>query len=148
MARLAGSAAATSDPPRKVSKQLFNIAPKIREVDEALRTEPSAPARVFEVHPELAFWRLNNGQPLTEPKKVKGRCHEPGLELRAPAADRGRVAGKRRQRAAAQGRRRPTTCSTRWPAPPSPGASTPARRQPFPNPPPRDAFGLNMAIWA
>src|SRR3954470_15648086 len=27
-------AAATSDPSRKVSKQLFNIAPKIREVDE------------------------------------------------------------------------------------------------------------------
>ena len=45
-----------------------------------------------------------------------------------PVADRGRVAGRRRQRAAAQGRRRPTTCSTRWPAPPSPGASTPARR--------------------
>src|SRR5262249_25547910 len=75
-------AAATSDPPRKVSKQLFNIAPKIREIDEALRTEPAAPARVYEVHPEVAFWRLNNGQPLREPKKVKSRCHEPGLALR------------------------------------------------------------------
>ena len=32
-------AQATSDPPRKVSKQLFNIAAKIREVDEALRDE-------------------------------------------------------------------------------------------------------------
>src|SRR5262245_11778228 len=31
----------TSDPPRKVSKQLFNIMPKIREVDEALRAAPS-----------------------------------------------------------------------------------------------------------
>ena len=31
--------AATSEPPRKVSKQLFNIAPKIREVDEALRAD-------------------------------------------------------------------------------------------------------------
>src|SRR3954469_10755205 len=30
-------AAATSEPPRKVSKQLFNIAAKIREVDECLR---------------------------------------------------------------------------------------------------------------
>ncbi|HWP26562.1 MAG TPA: DUF429 domain-containing protein, partial [Xanthobacteraceae bacterium] len=28
------AALAASDPPRKVSKQLFNIAPKIREVDE------------------------------------------------------------------------------------------------------------------
>ena len=32
-------ALATSEPPRKVSKQLFNIAPKIREVDEALRAD-------------------------------------------------------------------------------------------------------------
>src|SRR5581483_4292465 len=51
----------TSDPPRKVSKQLFNIAPKIRELDTALRTAPDAARRVFEVHPELAFWRLNGG---------------------------------------------------------------------------------------
>ncbi|MEA3026689.1 MAG: hypothetical protein QOF91_1974, partial [Alphaproteobacteria bacterium] len=49
----------TSEPPRKVSKQLFNIAPKIREVDEALRAASDAAERVFEVHPELAFWRLN-----------------------------------------------------------------------------------------
>jgi predicted RNase H-like nuclease len=140
-------AAATSDPPRKVSKQLFNIAPKIREVDEALRTEPGAPARVFEVHPELAFWRLNNGQPLTEPKKVKSRCYEPGLALRRQlliAAELAEVAVN---------------------ATPPKGAgpddlldalacAAVARRihagqaQPFPNPPPRDAFGLNMAIWA
>ena len=46
-------AQATSDPPRKVSKQLFNIAPKIREVDECLRATPDAAGRVFEVHPEV-----------------------------------------------------------------------------------------------
>src|SRR5690349_7279641 len=74
-------ALATSDPPRKVSKQLFNIAPRIRELDEALR-EADAAARVFEVHPELAFWRLNGGCALTEPKKVKSRPYEPGLALR------------------------------------------------------------------
>ena len=39
-------------------------------------------ARVFEVHPELAFWRLNGGRALTEPKKVKSRPYEPGLALR------------------------------------------------------------------
>src|SRR5688572_16332936 len=42
-------AAATSDPPRKVSKQLFNIAHKVREVDEVLRANPDAKGRVFEV---------------------------------------------------------------------------------------------------
>jgi len=49
----------TSDPPRKISRQLFMIAPKIREVDEALREQSGLAARVYEVHPELAFWRLN-----------------------------------------------------------------------------------------
>src|SRR6476659_10058646 len=47
----------TSEPPRKVSKQLFNIAAKIREVDEALRAAPDAAGRGFEVHPELASSR-------------------------------------------------------------------------------------------
>ena len=57
-------ALATSDPPRKVSKQLFNIGPKIREVDEALRADAALASRTFEVHPEVAFWRLNGERPL------------------------------------------------------------------------------------
>src|SRR5262245_61248774 len=75
-------ALATSDPPRKVSKQLFMIAPKIREVDAVLRAEAAAAARVFEVHPEVAFWRLNGEEPLDQPKKVKGTPYPPGLALR------------------------------------------------------------------
>ena len=75
-------ALANSDPPRKVSKQLFNIAPKIREVDEYLRANPAHAARVFEVHPELAFWRFNGARALSEPKKVKSRPYAPGLALR------------------------------------------------------------------
>src|SRR5262249_13565618 len=67
----------TSDPPRSVQKQLFLIAPKICEVDRALRANPALAARVFETHPELAFWRLNAERPLALPKKVK-----PGLALR------------------------------------------------------------------
>src|SRR4051794_25771104 len=77
-----GIAATTSDPPRKVSKQLFNISPKIREVDEWLRGNADASGRAFEVHPELAFWRLNGGRALTEPKKVLSRPYEPGLARR------------------------------------------------------------------
>src|SRR5581483_6112081 len=75
-------AAATSDPPRKVSKQLFMIAPKIREVDAVLRADAEAVARVFEVHPEVAFWRLNGERALDQPKKVKSRPYEAGLWLR------------------------------------------------------------------
>ena len=92
------------DPPRKVSKQLFNIAPKIREVDEALRANARA-RRVFEVHPELAFWRLNGGRALTEPKKVKSRPYEPGCAAPDPA-DRRRAAAAGRERRAAPGRSR------------------------------------------
>src|SRR5262249_14296760 len=76
-AQACDTALATSDPPRKVSRQLFMIAPKIREVDALLRADPMAAAKVFEVHPELAFWRLNGERALAEPKKVKGRCYDP-----------------------------------------------------------------------
>jgi predicted RNase H-like nuclease len=141
------TALATSDPPRKVSKQLFNIVPKIREVDELLRAEPARAARVFEVHPELAFWRLNGGRALAEPKKVKSRCHEPGLM-------------QRRRLLIAAGLPAPAVEA----APPKGAApddlvdalacATIARRihagiaKPYPDPPPRDARGLPMAIWA
>jgi predicted RNase H-like nuclease len=140
-------ALASSEPPRKVSKQLFNIAPKIREVDQALRADPAAAARVFEVHPELAFWRLNGARALAEPKKVKSRPSEPGLSLRrrlliaaglpADAVHAGPPKG-----AGADDLLDALACAAV------------ARRihaglaQPHPDPPPRDAFGLTMAIWA
>jgi predicted RNase H-like nuclease len=138
---------ATSDPPRRMSKQLFMIAAKIREVDALLRADPAAAGKVFEVHPELAFWRLNGGRALTEPKKVKGKCHEPGLALRRRLlVDAGLPA-------------------TVVDGPPPKGAgpddlldalacAAVARRihfgiaRSFPHPPPCDAFGLPMAIWA
>jgi predicted RNase H-like nuclease len=140
-------ALSTSDPPRKVSKQLFNIAPKIREVDEALRAARSSARRVFEVHPEVAFWRLNGEHALTEPKKVKSRPHPPGLALR-----RGLLAAAGLPAQSIE-------------APPPKGSAADdlldalacaaiARRlhaglgRPFPDPPPVDAFGLRMAIWA
>jgi predicted RNase H-like nuclease len=69
-----------SDPPKKVSRQVFHIFPKMREVD-ALMT-PDLQKRVFEVHPELALWAMNAQQPLPLPKKLKSRPHPPGLELR------------------------------------------------------------------
>jgi len=87
-------ALATSDPPRKISKQLFMIAPKIREVDQSLRMDPHASDRVFEVHPELAFWRLNADRALAEPKKIKGRCYDRGLAVRRRADGRLRRHGR------------------------------------------------------
>jgi predicted RNase H-like nuclease len=137
----------SSEPPRKVSRQLFNIAPKIREVDQALRADPAAAASVFEVHPELAFWRLNGGQALTEPKKVRSRPYEPGLSLRrrllvAAGLPVDAVLAMPPRGAGADDLLDALACAAV------------ARRihagtaRPYPDPPPRDAFGLPMAIWA
>jgi predicted RNase H-like nuclease len=71
---------ACSDPPKKVSKQIFHIFPKMREIDAVMT--PVLQQRVFEVHPELAFWAMNGEAPLALPKKVKGHPHPPGLDLR------------------------------------------------------------------
>jgi predicted RNase H-like nuclease len=140
-------ALATSEPPRKVSKQLFMLAPKIREVDAVLRESTTLAQRVFEVHPEVAFWRLNGEAALSQPKKVKSRPYEPGLALR-----RTLLIGAGLPAAVVE-------------ASPPKGAGPDdlidalacvaiARRihageaRPFPDPPERDAFGLPMAIWA
>lgn len=69
-----------SVPPRKIAKQSFNIFPKIREIDALM--SPTLQRRVVEVHPELAFWALNDEQPVALPKKVKSRPFADGLELR------------------------------------------------------------------
>jgi len=70
----------TSDPPRKISKQTWHLFPRIREID-ALMT-PVLQERVFECHPEVAFWAMNGESALSEPKKVKSRPYQPGLALR------------------------------------------------------------------
>ena len=72
------AALATSDPPKKVSKQAFFLFPKIREIDALLRADADLRSRLFECHPEGAFAGMNGG-PLLTPKKVKSRPHEPGL---------------------------------------------------------------------
>ena len=59
-----------------LSKQSFEIASKIDEVDKALadRSSNAAP-RIREVHPELCFWALNNGRPMEfSKKKPEGKC--------------------------------------------------------------------------
>lgn len=137
----------TSDPPRKVSKQLFNIAPRMREVDEFLRADTSVASRVFEVHPEVAFWRLNGNRSLTEPKKVKSRPHPPGLELRRALLIAAGLPAEPVNAAAPRGAGPDDLLDAL-------ACAAVAQRLhrgdaiPFPDPPPRDAFGLRMAIWA
>jgi predicted RNase H-like nuclease len=73
-------ASATSEPPRRISKQAFNLFPKVREVD-ALMT-PELQETVREVHPEVAFWALNGHTALDTAKKVKSRPNPEGLIAR------------------------------------------------------------------
>ena len=47
-----------------INQQTFHLFPKMREVDELLRTRPRLKGIVHEAHPELAFARLNGGKPL------------------------------------------------------------------------------------
>lgn len=112
--------------------------PRIREADALLRARPGLQARVYEVHPELAFQGLNGGTPLPHAKrKPEGAALRRGLLARAglPAdlvPPRGAkpddlldaLAALTVARAIAKG------C----------GVS-------YPDPPERDAHGLPAAIW-
>jgi predicted RNase H-like nuclease len=140
-------ALAASAPPRQVSKQLFNIAPKIRELDEVLRADAEAARRTYEVHPELAFWHLNGRQALSQPKKLKSRPYELGLGLRRGLLIAAGLAAEAVNAKPPQGADADDLVDAL-------ACALVARRiyfgqaQSFPNPPERDAFGLPMAIWA
>ena len=136
-----------SDPPKKVSKQIFHLFPRMREID-ALMT-PGLQARVFEVHPELAFWAMNCEQALPLPKKVKSRPYPPGLDLRR---DLLRVAGFPLDRLPTPSYRATDVgaddildaCACAWSARRIHEGTSVC----FPADPPRDARGLRMEINA
>ena len=137
----------TSDDGKAFAKQGFYILDKMVEVDAYLRANPGDIGRVFESHPEVAFWRMNGERPLDEPKKVKNRPWAKGLALRRALLRRAGIAE--------------TALAAELPA----GAAdddlidalaclVTARRihrglaKSYPQNPPRDDFGLPMAIWA
>lgn len=135
-----------SDPPRKVSKQIFNLFPKIREVDVLMT--PELQSRVVECHPELAFWRLNDRRPLDLPKKVKSRPYPNGLALRRRLLATAGYAPSLIERAlsAAKGAGQDDVTDA------FANAATAAAilrgdAVRVPDDPPRDAKGLRMEIW-
>ena len=54
---------------RGLSQQAWGIAPKIKQVDDAITSDCQRWA--FEVHPEVCFWALNGGHPMAHNKKTK-----------------------------------------------------------------------------
>lgn len=140
-------ALANSEPPRKVSKQCYNIFSKMRDVDTHM--SPELQRYVIECHPELAFWAMNGEEPLVLPKKIKSSPNKPGLALRRRLL---RSAGFPIDRLDELTFRRKDAgpddlidaCACAW---------TAARRvrgeaKRFPDSPPHDERGLAMEIWA
>jgi predicted RNase H-like nuclease len=124
---------------RKISRQLWGILPKIREVDE--RMTPTLERRVYEVHPELAFMALAGRDRALPPKRTRaGRAQRaacirrsfPGLRLDACAPPRAKADDVLDAFAALWVARRIHA----------------GRARSIPPRPPRDGRGLRMAIWS
>jgi predicted RNase H-like nuclease len=144
--RASAIARATSDPPRGCSIQAFGIFAKVRELDTLLLARPHLRSRLIESHPEVVFWRLNGGEAMTRPKKIKGRVNPEGMK-------------ERRALLARSGLPR---LFLDMPPPRGAGADdvldacamllVAERRAaglaiPFPDPPLTDAHGIPIAIW-
>ncbi len=52
-----------------INQQTFHLFPKMREVDELLRSRPKLRRVVYEAHPELAFARMNGDRPVLSKKR-------------------------------------------------------------------------------
>jgi predicted RNase H-like nuclease len=127
-----------------LSRQVYGILAKIREVDRCLH--PRLQRRVIEGHPELAFLRLA-GAPLREPKKTPaGRARRLRLLREIVDVDAAWVA--RNRAALGTGNAQPDdlvdACALALTA--RRVAQGKARRLP-PGVPPRDHAGLRMEIW-
>jgi predicted RNase H-like nuclease len=135
-------ARATSVDEKAFSKQSFYLFEKIVEVDQVLRGRPELISCVYEIHPELAFWRLNGEKPLPEPKKTKIGLARRQRLLVAAGFSAAVVNGMPPKGAGRDDLLDALACAAI------------ARRihaglaRPFPDPREFDGLGLPMAIWA
>lgn len=131
-----------SDPPRAFSIQCFNILGYVRAVDRLLRDRPALRARLHEVHPEVAFHRLNGDRRPRAGKAVPAGLEErralliraglpPALVRSDPPAGVGRADHLDAMAALVVARE-----------------IAAGRARPLPDPPDRDAYGLPVVIWA
>jgi predicted RNase H-like nuclease len=145
--RLSSSVAlAHSDPPRGVAFQTFNIFPKIREADRLLLANPDWIGRMREVHPELAFWRMNGSAPLQHPKKIRGKLNPAGSEERRALLERHGIPDEKLRSpvprgAAADDWLDALACYV------SASRMLQGKARSYPPVPARDARGIPAAIW-
>lgn len=57
---------------KRFSRQAWNLCPKIRQLDQWLRSHPTAP--LYEAHPEIAFAHYNGGEPLSPKRSEEGKA--------------------------------------------------------------------------
>lgn len=62
-----------------LSKQAWNILPKVRAIDELLRASPQLGSRVNECHPEVALWGITRR--VIESKKATNKGHAERIEI-------------------------------------------------------------------
>ncbi len=145
-AQVCAVARQTSSPPWSPSKQAFWIFPRIQDVDLALRADENLAGRVFEIHPEVSF-RMIKDAPLEAPKKVKGRCHADGMNLRKDLLKRAGFPCDLVDQTPPRGAGLDDlldACAVAW------SAARISRREAMvlPDPPGLDDMGLRVAIWA
>ena len=135
-----------SEDKKAIALQAFYLCPKIRRDGKCAARPAALTARVLRMPSRTSVLAVNGERALTEPKKVKdtaraGCCAENCCRAAG-------IAGGTASSWAAEGRsgRRSPGCACLRRR--SRGESMRGNAKPFPDPPPRDAYGLPMAIWA
>jgi len=70
-----------------ISRQTFNILPKIREVDGLLQARPELRPVIREIHPELRFYELAGSRPMTHGKASRAGKDERRVALSPEFSD-------------------------------------------------------------
>jgi predicted RNase H-like nuclease len=124
-----------------ISQQTFGILNKIDEVDQTIN--PSAQARVVEVHPELSFCEANRGRPMSEAKKTpEGRAERDALLTQLGFVNPLRLFGERRPKGV-KADDLLDACIACWTA----ARVVSQTAIVIPQPQPYDDLGLKMELW-
>jgi threonine dehydratase len=125
--------------PSPVANALF---PRIRQIDSLLRERPALRERVYEVHPELAFWTMNGQRPVTDSKRTRA-----GIEARRSLLRAHGIPGSATDADPPRGAKIDDLLDAL-------AALVVAERiamgqgKSYPDPPERDRHGLPAAIWS
>lgn len=129
---------------RGIGVQSWGILPKIREWDRFLRANPQFAKRVFEVHPEVSFWALNNSRSMQHRKKAReGRDARRKLLVQQFGARALEDTRARHARSQVADDDLHDAFAALWTARRLHASAAVC----LPHSPPDDAMGLPMAIW-